>query len=177
MPASVAKYIYAHDTLWQYQRARLSELIEQTNVAERRHCASASSTADGALGARRRAAALAGLLLVRSSPIVVAGARRSDASRSRQACKDLLRETALLAILSWLFGFGVFLAVRTLPLKVLDQTLGALANTNSQFDAAINNMSQGLLLFDADQRVVVVNRKYIEMYGLSPGGGEAGLPL
>jgi diguanylate cyclase (GGDEF)-like protein/PAS domain S-box-containing protein len=72
-----------------------------------------------------------------------------------------------LLVASWLLGFGAFLAVRTFPLKVIDQTLGALANTNSQFDAAISNMSQGLLLFDADQRVVVVNRKYIEMYGLS----------
>jgi diguanylate cyclase (GGDEF)-like protein/PAS domain S-box-containing protein len=72
-----------------------------------------------------------------------------------------------LMVASWLLGFGAFLAVRTFPLKVIDHTLGALANTNSQFDAAISNMSQGLLLFDADQRVVVVNRKYIEMYGLS----------
>ena len=73
-----------------------------------------------------------------------------------------------LLVLSCLFGLGMFLAVRTLPLKVLDQTLGALANTNSQFDAALNNMSQGLLLFDSSKRIVVVNRKYIEMYGLSP---------
>ena len=72
-----------------------------------------------------------------------------------------------LMVVSWLLGFGAFLAVRTLPLNVIDQTLGALANTNSQFDAALNNMSQGLLLFDSDQHIVVVNRKYIEMYGLS----------
>jgi diguanylate cyclase (GGDEF)-like protein/PAS domain S-box-containing protein len=72
-----------------------------------------------------------------------------------------------LLVASWLLGVGAFLAVRTFPLKVIDHTLGALATTNSQFDAAISNMSQGLLLFDADQRVVVVNRKYIEMYGLS----------
>jgi diguanylate cyclase (GGDEF)-like protein/PAS domain S-box-containing protein len=75
---------------------------------------------------------------------------------------------ATLLVMSCLFGCGVFLAVRTLPLRALDQTLGALANTNKQFDAALNNMSQGLLLFDANKRVVVVNRKYIEMYGLSP---------
>jgi hypothetical protein len=27
----LAKYIYTHDTLWQYQRVRLAELLEQTN--------------------------------------------------------------------------------------------------------------------------------------------------
>jgi diguanylate cyclase (GGDEF)-like protein/PAS domain S-box-containing protein len=36
-----------------------------------------------------------------------------------------------------------------------------------QLDAAIDNMSQGLLLFDAAERIVVYNQRYIEMYGLS----------
>jgi diguanylate cyclase (GGDEF)-like protein/PAS domain S-box-containing protein len=32
---------------------------------------------------------------------------------------------------------------------------------------AINNMTQGLLLFDASERIVVCNRRYMDMYGLS----------
>ena len=36
-----------------------------------------------------------------------------------------------------------------------------------QLDAALNNMSQGLCMFDADARLVVCNDRYIEMYGLS----------
>ena len=57
---------------------------------------------------------------------------------------------------------------------MLDQTLGALANTNRQFDAALNNMSHGLLLFDSNKRIAVVNRKYVEMYGLSPDVAKPG---
>src|ERR1019366_8967318 len=34
-------------------------------------------------------------------------------------------------------------------------------------DTAVNNMTQGLLLFDSSQRLVVCNQRYIEMYGLS----------
>ena len=37
---------------------------------------------------------------------------------------------------------------------------------NQRFDAALNNMSQGLCMFDADGRLVVSNRRYIEMYRL-----------
>ena len=37
-----------------------------------------------------------------------------------------------------------------------------------RLDTAINNMTQGLLLFDAARRLIVCNRRYIEMYGLSP---------
>jgi PAS fold len=32
----------------------------------------------------------------------------------------------------------------------------------------INNMSQGVLLFDAEARLVFYNQRYVEMYGLSP---------
>ncbi|MDR3469401.1 MAG: EAL domain-containing protein [Xanthobacteraceae bacterium] len=37
-----------------------------------------------------------------------------------------------------------------------------------QLDTAINNMTQGLVLYDGSARVVLTNRRYIEMYGLSP---------
>jgi diguanylate cyclase (GGDEF)-like protein len=37
-----------------------------------------------------------------------------------------------------------------------------------RLNTAINNMSQGLLLFDSSERIVVCNQRYIEMYGLSP---------
>jgi PAS domain S-box-containing protein len=36
-----------------------------------------------------------------------------------------------------------------------------------QLDAALSNMSQGLLMFDASERIVVCNQRYIEMYALS----------
>jgi len=35
-------------------------------------------------------------------------------------------------------------------------------------DMAINNISQGLLMYDAAERVVVCNERYLKMYGLSP---------
>src|SRR5262245_35976761 len=36
-----------------------------------------------------------------------------------------------------------------------------------RLDTAVNNMTQGLLLFDSRQRLVICNQRYIEMYGLS----------
>jgi diguanylate cyclase (GGDEF)-like protein len=36
-----------------------------------------------------------------------------------------------------------------------------------RLDTAVNNMTQGLLLFDASQRLVVCNQRYLDMYGLS----------
>jgi diguanylate cyclase (GGDEF)-like protein len=36
-----------------------------------------------------------------------------------------------------------------------------------RLDKAVNNMTQGLLLFDKSQHLVICNQRYIEMYGLS----------
>jgi len=44
-----------------------------------------------------------------------------------------------------------------------------------RLDIAINNIIQGLVLVDAEARIVVCNRQYIEMYGLSPEVVKPGL--
>jgi diguanylate cyclase (GGDEF)-like protein len=43
-----------------------------------------------------------------------------------------------------------------------------LEQQNEQLDVAMNNMSQGLAMFDADERLVVCNELYAEMYNLTP---------
>jgi diguanylate cyclase (GGDEF)-like protein/PAS domain S-box-containing protein len=40
----------------------------------------------------------------------------------------------------------------------------ALRQQNLLFDAALNNMSQGLCMFDADQRLIVCNAQYVEIF-------------
>jgi diguanylate cyclase (GGDEF)-like protein/PAS domain S-box-containing protein len=47
----------------------------------------------------------------------------------------------------------------------------------ARFDTALNNMSQGLCFFDGAQRLIVCNRRYIDMYGLSPEGVHPGMSL
>jgi diguanylate cyclase (GGDEF)-like protein len=55
-------------------------------------------------------------------------------------------------------------AKRTAELRARERDLQA---QNMRFDTAVNHMTQGLLLFDPTQRLVVCNQRYIEMYGLS----------
>jgi diguanylate cyclase (GGDEF)-like protein len=64
-------------------------------------------------------------------------------------------------------GFTLFLIVR----KLSRQHQGSerrLALEKERLDTAINNMSQGLLLYDSDARIVLCNERYLEMYHLSP---------
>ena len=43
-----------------------------------------------------------------------------------------------------------------------------LSTQNMLLDTALKNMSQGLCMFDAGQRLVIANSRYAEMYGLTP---------
>ena len=61
----------------------------------------------------------------------------------------------------------LFIVVRRLS-RDHEASQQLLTREKLRLDKAINNMTQGLLLFDSSQRLVVCNHRYIEMYGLSP---------
>jgi diguanylate cyclase (GGDEF)-like protein/PAS domain S-box-containing protein len=46
-----------------------------------------------------------------------------------------------------------------------------------QLDAALDNMSQGLLMFDGEARLILCNRRYLDLYGLSPDVVKPGIAL
>jgi diguanylate cyclase (GGDEF)-like protein len=67
-----------------------------------------------------------------------------------------IRETANATILSLLPAAGIGLKRRYSK------------EHQALLDTVLNNMSQGVLMFDADARLVFSNQRYVEMYGLSP---------
>jgi diguanylate cyclase (GGDEF)-like protein/PAS domain S-box-containing protein len=76
--------------------------------------------------------------------------------------------SAALFMLS-LIGAVIFLSARQVEKKLREQ--------NIRLDAALNNMSQGLSMFDAAQRVVVCNDRYARMYGLTADQVKPGTTL
>ena len=52
-----------------------------------------------------------------------------------------------------------------------------LREQSQRFDVALNNMSQGLVMFDASSKLVVSNTRFLEIYGLSPDVVKPGLTL
>ena len=103
-------------------------------------------------------------------------------------------ETAALA--SWrnhaaFIGIGTLLALicAVLLLRILSTKIGLLIKSeatsaktthelqraNVTIDAALNNMSQGLVMFDSSGRLVICNQRYLEMYSLPPEFVKPGL--
>jgi diguanylate cyclase (GGDEF)-like protein/PAS domain S-box-containing protein len=60
---------------------------------------------------------------------------------------------------------------------LLERQNAALKIGRQQLDAALSNMSEGLCLFDESQRLVVSNRRFAEMYGLSATDMRPGITL
>ena len=62
-------------------------------------------------------------------------------------------------------------------LAALDMRDAELSEQNRLFNAALAKMSQGLCMFDQDQKLLVCNDRYIEMYGLSQDLSRPGTPF
>ena len=70
---------------------------------------------------------------------------------------------------------GGFIAVCS-DITLLKVQEAHLQSTNLRLDTALDNMSQGLCLFDAEGHLTVVNRRYCELFDLAPEDLPLGTP-
>ena len=71
----------------------------------------------------------------------------------------------------------IVLMVAGVAFLIARQVAKNLQAQNRQLDAALNNMSQGLTMFDASARLIVCNRRYVEMYNLPTASVQRGTSL
>jgi diguanylate cyclase (GGDEF)-like protein/PAS domain S-box-containing protein len=102
---------------------------------------------------------------VRNFPLNVAAGIEIEAALSdwRKQTRSLLAITAISVLV---IGIVFFLIVRQLTREHRDSQR-ELALEKLRLKTAINNMAQGLLMFDSQERIVLTNNRYIDMYGLS----------
>ena len=75
---------------------------------------------------------------------------------------DDWRTAALAALLCFVAGIAAAALYRRTP------GLGNSHNHEHLLNLALNNMTQGVVMFDAGGRLIVHNKRYLEIYGLSP---------
>jgi diguanylate cyclase (GGDEF)-like protein len=107
-------------------------------------------------------------------PIVVSVGVQMDELLAtwRMDTKRRIIQTLIIVLVLALLGW--FVSRSTGRLASNEQQL---RNSNERFDAAMNLMSQGVCLYDAAQRIVVANKNYAAIYGLSAGEVRAGTDL
>ncbi len=171
--ARAAQYIYSHNALWQYQRVRLADLVRLPEVGEKPITQKIYNRVGNLV--MEEAMPLTAPITSHRVPIVVSGSTVGSFV-VETSLREVLYMTGLVALLSSLLGFGVYFAVRILPLRVLDHTLEALEmarralqeHLGQRLDAALENMSQGLCMFDGEEKLVIFNPRFAEIYGVSP---------
>ena len=87
------------------------------------------------------------------------------------ALADWRQQTRFTVIIAAVSAIIIAVLLSLFVRKLLEQH----RTEKQRLDTAINNMSQGLLLYDSSERMVVCNHRYISMYGLSPDFVKPGL--
>jgi diguanylate cyclase (GGDEF)-like protein len=82
-----------------------------------------------------------------------------------------LRERVLLALVAVLSVIAGLLVKRD---RLTDQRLAA---ERRQLSIAVNNITQGLVLYDASARIIICNQPYLDMFGLSPDVAKPGCTM
>jgi diguanylate cyclase (GGDEF)-like protein len=140
----------------------------------------------------------------RQAPILVSGAVVGTAEVSA-SLHPLIAEVLLTTLCSLLLGLAAYRAFAVLPLKVVDRSLNELEFANDKFrrlngrlefhnvllkereekleaqnvlfDEALENMFQGLAMFDGQERIVIANDRFAEIYKLTRDQVKAGTTL
>jgi len=82
--------------------------------------------------------------------------------------------TIAAALAASVVAFILFLIIRQIN-RQNEEVQQQLANEKQRLDTALNNMTQGLVLYDSSARIVTFNRRYIDMYNLSTDVVKPGL--
>src|SRR5581483_9817977 len=177
----VAQYIGAHGADWRKDEPALASAAEGHGL----HAQPVRLRVIDLQGAVAldTGVSLASPTYARGAPIVVDGrlVGRVEAIASLQ---PLRATVGLLGLGSLTLGIAALFLFAVLPLRVLDRSFADLAKAgesvrrqNLLLDAALANMFQGLAMFDDDERLVIANQRFAEMYGLAPEQVRPGTPL
>jgi diguanylate cyclase (GGDEF)-like protein len=178
----VAKYVYNTGPLWSYTPLRLQDILADRPLEERNETRQQVVSLNGQL-IYAEAGEVATPVLKGRAPIELAG-ETVGWVEARESLRPLIAQTGVVTLLSAVLGAIALLLFRVFPLRVLDRTLARLgereAELRSQYvisDSALNSMSQGLCMFDADRRLITCNRRFGDLYKLPSELTQPGTPL
>jgi diguanylate cyclase (GGDEF)-like protein len=107
---------------------------------------------------------------------ILKAARERITARDDSAMRRRMANDTVISVRYCTLPEGGFVATYE-DITERERAIEELSEQYRRFDAALNNMSQGLCMLDPSLRVIVCNRRYIEMYGLSPEVVKPGISM
>ncbi|HJU31408.1 MAG TPA: PAS-domain containing protein [Hyphomicrobiaceae bacterium] len=179
--ARAAQYIYAPHAPWTYDTDQLAAMAEIRTTKASRFVQSIVDMQGATM--MRKGDELAWPTFARRAPIFAAG-KQVGSAEVTASLWPLLMEVASVALGSLALAVAACFAFTVLPLNALDRTLAEVETTNEKFrrhnfllDTALENMIQGIAMFDGDGRVVVANDRFATLYGIDPADIKPGTSL
>ncbi len=146
----ISRIIEDNPLMWRFEEIRLSELLGR-GLTEDRSEAVEIVAADGELVARNRS--VSGVLRASySHPIYDAGQVVAQI-RVYYSLRPLLARTLLIALGSLVVAFLVFFALRTLPLRAVNDSARALKESEKRYRSLFESMKEGLAIHRLDPGV------------------------
>jgi PAS domain S-box-containing protein len=160
---SIAQIIQSRPDLWEYESIRLKELLSQPSIHGEED--------------EREIRTVAGKLIAKNDfketlPIISVSAPLFDSGRLagsiivRGSIKKQVIITALLGILSSLFGFLTYFLFRTYPLKKLENTLTDLQRERDKSEKTLYAIGDGVISVDHRGKVLFINRVAESLVGM-----------
>jgi signal transduction histidine kinase len=94
----------------------------------------------------------------------------------------LLQHGALALVIGVIFAIAAFILIRQVSRRIESEAAVAglsreITTKSTQLEAALGNMSQGLCMYDSELRLILCNRRYLELSGLSADQVKPGISI
>src|SRR3569832_417413 len=111
-----------------------------------------------------------------STEEILEAARTRIASRDNSPMRRLMSNGTMISVRYCALEEGGFVATYE-DITERERAVEELSEQYRRFDAARNNMPHGLVMLDSQLRGIVSNKRYVEMYGLSPDVVKPGVTM
>ena len=161
----LTRYIKDHRELWSSDVARLNQVTEVPETDE-------SGTRQRIFDATgklvsEKGPTLASPILTSSAPLIVDGATVGGIETAASLRRELVR-TGLVGVLSSLLSLGIFLALRFVPLRVIDRMLGELETVQVRYRLLFDaNPFPTVVIDRVTRQLLDVNEATVRHYGWS----------
>ncbi|MES1149811.1 MAG: PAS-domain containing protein, partial [Bradyrhizobium guangdongense] len=107
---------------------------------------------------------------------ILEAARARIASRDDSPMRRHMANDTMISVRYCTLPEGGFVATYE-DITERERAADELKEQYDRFNVALNNMAHGLAMLDAQMRLIVCNKRYIEMFGLSPDVVKPGVPM
>ena len=155
----ISRLISTIPEMWRYQTPKFEQILEESHRDEQHY-----RVLDGGghlileSGPRQPSPTIARETFLHDGFVVVGKLQLISSLR------PLAIKTGVVAAFGLVLGLAVSVTLRVLPIRALDRALDEARQARAQLVQAIESISEGFALYDAEDRLVICNNNYKEIY-------------